>query len=197
MDWELVFLITASVVSMVWWIPQVVRVSRYGTSGVSVETWTFAVVNLFLWGWWALVAGQLTVAVVEWIQAAGSAVVVAKVGVARRAIGLACVVALIMLSTQVWEVTASVAAVASVAVVRVPQLVVVLRNRSDKMIMQVSGLTWLMAGLSNLLWLGWGFAGGHTTMIVGAGLSVVLSLSIAAAVRVRDDSHLSVGGREL
>ena len=60
MDWEFVFLVAASLVSLVWWIPQLVKVSRRGATSVSAETWTFAAVNLFLWGWWALVAGRWT-----------------------------------------------------------------------------------------------------------------------------------------
>ena len=95
-----------------------------------------------------------------------------------------------MLLTQFWETAASVAAVVSVAIVRVPQLVVVLRNRIDRIVMQVSGLTWFLSGVSNLLWLGWGVAGHHITMVVGAGLSVVLSTLIAVLVWFRNNSQL-------
>ena len=181
-DIEVVLLVAASVVSLVWWVPQLVGVVRHGSVGVSSETWTIAAANLTLWGWWALVAGQPVVAAVEWVQAAGSIAVVTKIGVTRRAVVLTGTVVAVVLMTQVWAPAASVAAVGSVALVRAPQLVEAIQDRANGVATQVSRVTWLMSGVSNLLWLGWGVAGGHAAMIVGAGLSVVLSTAIAIVV---------------
>lgn len=180
MSVETALLVVASSVSLVWWIPQLWRVFHRGSVGVSVETWTVSTANLFLWGLWALTAGQVAVAIVEWIQAAGSAAVVIKVGPTRRAAWFAGGVLVVVIVAQLWPTAASLAAVGSVAVVRVPQLVRLLRDRRSGTPTQVSRIAWGMSALSNILWLAWGVAGGHMTMIVGAALSVALSGAIAA-----------------
>lgn len=179
--WSTVFLLAAAVVSLVWWVPQLLRVLRGDAVGVSADTWAMTVANLLLWGLWGATAGQWVAASVEWIQAVGSAAVVVKVGPTRRALWLAGMVAAVVGVAQAWPLAASVAAVGSAVAVRVPQLIGLLRARDR--VHAVSGVAWLMSAASNVLWVGWGITGGHPTMIVGAGLSVLASSGIAIASR--------------
>lgn len=115
-------LVTASALSLGWWLPQLIRILRRGSAGVSPTTWAIATANVTLWGFWALLAGQPWVVTVEWVQAAGSLLVVLTIGLTRSALIAAGCVAVVVLVAQPWPVVASVAAVASVLAVRGPQL---------------------------------------------------------------------------
>jgi hypothetical protein len=81
-----------------------------------------------------------------------------------------------------WPPLASVAAVGSVLAVRAPQIVTLRRTRGES---QVSVSTWALAGLGNAVWCAWGVVSAHPTMVVGAGISVVSSLTIAVMAHGR------------
>lgn len=176
---ETLFLVAASAVGLVWWVPQLVRVLRSGGVGVSPQAWLLSSVNLLLWGGWALVAGQPVVVAVEWVQAAGSIAVVCCLGLTRRTLLVGAGVAVLLVVAHQSPTVASLAAVGSVLAVRVPQLAS-LRSRAPH---SVSQLAWVMSAVSNVLWFGWGLTGGHTTMVVGAGVSVLASTAIVVAAR--------------
>lgn len=182
---QTLLLLAASTVSLVWWIPQLVRVMGRSGVGVSVETWALSAANLAIWGLWALVTGHLVVVAVEWVQAAGSVAVVIRAGVTRRAVVVALAVGMVAVASYGWPLTASVAAVGSVIAVRLPQLWVVVRARDGHAVAQVSALAWALSASSNLLWLAWALSGRVWTMVVGASLSVALSGAIAVMTRRR------------
>jgi hypothetical protein len=177
-----VFLIPAATLSLVWWVPQLVRVVRDGPAGVSAETWAISAANLVVWGIWALAAGQPVVVAAEWVPAAGSCAIVLAVGATRRSVWLAVAVTLVALASHFWAPAASMVALSGVIVVRAPQLVK-LRAGGTPGDHSVSTLTWATVIAGNIMWLGWGVTSGHPVMAAGAVLAIVISGAIVWAAR--------------
>lgn len=173
---ESFLLALAVAVSLGWWLPQLVRVLRAGSTGVSSTTWAVGTANLLLWAWWAYTAGQEVVAAAELVQAIGSAFVLARVGFDRRTVLAAGTVAGVVLLCSPFPALAAVAAVASAAAVRLPQVFALLRTAGAH---AVSTSTWVISAVGNVCWAAWAVAAGEMTMLVGASLSVSLSLTVA------------------
>ena len=174
-------LICASALSVGWWLPQLLRTLRHGAAGVSAYTWTISTANLVLWGSWALLANQPAVVAVEWTQAAGSFAVLCVVGLTKRTAGVGLVVGTLVGVSHTFVALASLAAVGSVLLVRLPQLWRL--HVRPSALHQVSATTWGISALANLLWVGWGISGHHPTMIIGAGIAAGTSLAIAVRAR--------------
>jgi uncharacterized protein with PQ loop repeat len=180
--WSDATFVAAAVLSVTWWIPQLVRSIRHGSAGVSAYTWAISTANFLLWASRSAIAGEAPVAAVELVQAAGSGAIVVCAGITRKVVLLAVAVAGLLAVTHVWDPLATYVAIIASFVVRLPQLWSLLRERTGAP-NQVSGITWVMSTAANGCWVAWAVMNDHPYFATGSAIAMVMSIAIAAAAR--------------
>jgi hypothetical protein len=180
--WSDATFVAAAALSVTWWVPQLVRSFRRGSAGVSSYTWAISSANFLLWASRSAIAGEVPVAAVELVQAAGSGAIVARAGITRKVVVVAGAVAGLLAVTHVWDRLATYVAIGASFVVRLPQLWSLLREQTGRP-NQVSGATWVMSTAANGCWVLWAVMNGHPYFGTGSAIAMVMSLAIAAAAR--------------
>jgi hypothetical protein len=180
--WSDAVFAAAALLSVTWWIPQLVRIARHGAAGVSSYTWAIAAANFLLWASRSALAGEPSVAVVELVQAAGATAIVVRAGVTRRVVTVAAVVAALLAVTHIVDPLATVVALGSSFVVRFPQLWSLLHRRGDEP-NQVSATAWVISTAANALWVWWSVLNDHPYFAAGSVIAMGMSLAIAGASR--------------
>lgn len=173
-------------VGLFWWAPQLLRVVRVSSIGVSAATWALFAASAGVWSVWAAFDGQWGLAMVNFVETAG---VVAVVSVLRAWRSLAYLGALIAATFVLASAVAPEAVVVVGFVVtvgsRVPQIIAV---RTTERVAGVSWRSWMISVAGNSGWAVWAALDGVWPFFVTTIAALTMSAVIAVSTYTRQRS---------
>lgn len=175
--------VIASVIALTWWIPQMVRIVKVGSSGVSAGTWALYAASAGVWGLWALFERSWVFGTIQSVETVGIVVVVALLR-AWRLFLLLCVavVGLLAVALAGGGLFVGVVGIVVTAASRIPQIRKAFFEPDGS---GVSGRAWTIGLVGNVSWIVWSAAQQLWLFTLTCVAAVLSSLVIVVVTRMR------------